>query len=110
MPRRPTMTLDELRNDGRAIRLADLMAITGLSRETLCDDIRRGYLVTSRRYVASGSPHLIVRGEARRYLASIGLWTYASLEHIKPSEASELSRAAGRAFPCTSRTRHTALR
>lgn len=67
---RAPKTLREIEADptGPPVRLRDVVAITGFSRNTLFADIQRGALAAWKRDAGNGSPCLIDRSEVLAYL------------------------------------------
>lgn len=68
--RRPPATLADVWRDGPPVRVRDLIAITGLSPDTIRQDIVCGHLIASKR--AGSSPYLVARDDARAWLTQMG--------------------------------------
>lgn len=71
--RHPPLTLQDVFVDGPPILVRDLVEITGLTRETVGNDIRLGHLHACRRDQSGRSRYFVPRIEARRWLTSLGL-------------------------------------
>ncbi len=69
--RRP-VTAAELQEEGPAVRVRDLHAITGISVKTILADIKAGELKARPRSNKPNAPWLITRPEARAYAARMG--------------------------------------
>jgi hypothetical protein len=70
----PRTLADMQQDDGPPLRLADLEALTGLSRRKLLEDIRCGYLRAAKTHPEADNAHYIVaHQEARRYLQAMQL-------------------------------------
>ncbi len=69
--RRELPTLAAVWDDGPALRVADVAALTTLSPDTIRTDIAAGELVATMR--KPGAPFLISRENARAYLTKLGL-------------------------------------
>lgn len=72
MPRysRPPLSMTDLAQDGPAVRVRDLVAITGLSWDTIATDIKTGHLSATKR-IGRTALYLVSRSEARRYVAQM---------------------------------------
>lgn len=72
--RHPPMTLQEIFVDGPPVKVRDLAAISGLTRETVSQDIRTGCLTAFRRdqQFGSRSIYLVHRRDAQRWLMQLG--------------------------------------
>lgn len=66
------MTLQDVFVDGPPILVRHLVQITGLSRETVSNDIRLGHLHACRRDQSGRSRYFVPRTEARRWLTALG--------------------------------------
>lgn len=65
------LTETELWQDGPPVRVRDLVNITGLSREKICDDVRAGRLPA--KHCGTGSSlYLVQRSAARTYIVALG--------------------------------------
>lgn len=65
------VALEDIWRDGPAVRVRDLIAITGLSPDTIRADIVSGDLVATKR-PGPTSPYLITRPNARAWLRQLG--------------------------------------
>jgi hypothetical protein len=70
--RHAPLTFPALACDGPAVRVRDLVAMSGLSADTVCLDIRMGHLRAYKRAGGANAPYFIQRHDARRYLAQLG--------------------------------------
>ena len=64
---------DMVGRDGAAVRLRDLVNMTGFSKMKLLTDIKGGYLLATRVQCGQQSVWLIAYAEAQRYLRDLGL-------------------------------------
>jgi hypothetical protein len=71
------LTLDDIWRDGPAVRVRDLVHITGLHADTVRSDIASGDLVATKR--RQTSPYLVPRDHARRWLTQLGFNTRREL-------------------------------
>lgn len=79
--RKPPLTLVELCDDGPLVKLRDLAAISGISKEKIRADARAGIFQTVRLSDQPNANYYVQRHEARRYLARFGFHG----EHIAKS-------------------------
>lgn len=70
--RREPLSLEQIALDGPPVRLRDLIAISGLSEQTVRNDLAGGYLKAKKRVPRVNSAYLIQRREARRWLSTLG--------------------------------------
>jgi hypothetical protein len=75
---KPPLTLSDLAHDGPPVRLRDLIAVTGLSKQTILTDIEKRELVAVKRARGLRSIYLVQRAEARRYCLALGFSFRAS--------------------------------
>jgi len=69
---RPPLVLADLQADGPPVRLRDLVAITGLSNDTLYRDIQAGYLHAFKRRGGRSASYFVDRDVARHWLTRMG--------------------------------------
>jgi hypothetical protein len=70
--RHPPLTLADVFDEGPPVLVRHLVEITGLSRETVSNDIRLGHLHACRRDQSGRSRYFVPRAEARRWLTALG--------------------------------------
>ena len=69
--RKPPLTLEDIFQPGPPVRVRDLMAITGYSRQIVISAIEAGELAASRRREGLNYCYLIDRASARQWLDKV---------------------------------------
>ncbi len=68
----PPMTIAEFSIDGPPVKIADLAAVSGLSKRTVLNDVTTGHLAATARERGGRVVYIVHRQEARRWLTALG--------------------------------------
>jgi predicted DNA-binding transcriptional regulator AlpA len=84
----------DLQQDGPPVRLRDLVAITGLSSDTIYRDIHGGYLHAFKRRSGKSASYFVDRDVARQWLDRMGFkgaWPQSSPSVVPHPSAPRVS-------------------
>lgn len=75
---RPPLAIEQLVQDGPAVKIRDLVAMSGLSSPTIRSDIKAGLLRATKRGQSDRASYLIQRADARAWLKTLGFQAMVS--------------------------------